>query len=88
MIIAAKWLAIFNCEDSVVKFVTRNYICVCKLNVALLQKKTTKNMNAIVTAAMNVAENSNKKTYTHQEVWKNVEKILNTHYGTNYKLEL
>ncbi|GHT06338.1 hypothetical protein FACS189474_4870 [Bacteroidia bacterium] len=29
-----------------------------------------------------------KKTYTHQEVWKNVERILNDHYGTDYKLKL
>ncbi|MDR0864634.1 MAG: hypothetical protein LBO74_06845 [Candidatus Symbiothrix sp.] len=28
------------------------------------------------------------KTYTHQEVWKNVEKILNNHYGTDYKLKI
>jgi hypothetical protein len=28
------------------------------------------------------------KSYTHQEVWKNVEKILNNHYGTDYKLKI
>ena len=28
------------------------------------------------------------KTYTHEEVWKNVETILNNQYGTNHKLEL
>jgi hypothetical protein len=28
------------------------------------------------------------KTYTHEEVWSMVEKILNEHYGTNYKLKL
>jgi hypothetical protein len=28
------------------------------------------------------------KTYTHEEVWKNVETILNNQYGTNHKLKL
>ncbi|GHT73049.1 hypothetical protein FACS189456_3020 [Bacteroidia bacterium] len=33
-------------------------------------------------------ENKSEKTYTHQAVWKNVERILNDHYGTDYQLKL
>ncbi|GHV65397.1 hypothetical protein FACS1894199_05980 [Bacteroidia bacterium] len=33
-------------------------------------------------------ESASVKTYTHQAVWKNVEGILNEHYGTDYKLNL
>lgn len=28
------------------------------------------------------------KTYTHEEVWKRIEKQLNEHYGTNFQFEL
>jgi hypothetical protein len=35
-----------------------------------------------------VSENITVKTYTHEEVWTNVERILNEHYGTDFKLLL
>jgi hypothetical protein len=35
-----------------------------------------------------VLEGITGKVYTHQDVWKNVENILNAHYGTDYKLKL
>jgi hypothetical protein len=50
-------------------------------------------MNTIASIERDVAAPAGRrlvkeKTYTHQEVWENVERILNEHYGTDYKLKL
>jgi hypothetical protein len=45
-------------------------------------------MNTLTTEIDDFVCGIAEKTYTHEEVWRKMEKKMNAHYGTNYKFNL